>query len=220
MTPQRVQRVAVEAARSALYQLPAGSPPPAGIAAAPTDSDAPIAGGYRFESRRDHPDVRPQVLRIDDTHLSLTTPSGNQHLTVELGRLAAMLAWPAGRRTLYSPDGFELRIDPDLWIAGHDLPRLLDERVPRAAVVPLTVEPLAVEPGRVRPASRPQEPWKLWWLLLGMVVFVVAAGTVSARLGAHPLPGVILWGVVTARIGLHLHRTRRARGLRGLPRQS
>jgi hypothetical protein len=53
------------------YQLPAGSPPPAGIAAAPTGSDAPLAGGYRFESRRDHPDVRPQVLRIDDTHLSL-----------------------------------------------------------------------------------------------------------------------------------------------------
>jgi hypothetical protein len=34
-----------------------------------------------------------------------------------------MLAWPAGRRTQYS-NGFELGIDPDLWIGGHDLPRL------------------------------------------------------------------------------------------------
>ncbi|OAH14152.1 hypothetical protein [Streptomyces jeddahensis] len=128
-TPGHLHAVALEAAGTALMQVPAGHTADwAGYAAAPTSSAHTVAGKQFPSVRKDG-----SALIVGDEGVSLTT--GKQTITVLYRACAAHLSWPDGARQLIGSDGLAVQVEPGLYgIDAHTM-ATIDAAVDPAATV-------------------------------------------------------------------------------------
>ncbi|MGW2649536.1 insulinase family protein [Streptomyces sp. NPDC001393] len=136
VTPQQVYAVAVEAAGTALMQVPSGHTADwAGYTEAPTSSAYAVTG-RRFEPARGG----GAALVVGDEGVSLTCTErdGTQRAATVLYRAcAAVLNWPDGGRRLIGTDGICVDLEPGLYgVDAHTL-AVVDAAVPPTAVVRL-----------------------------------------------------------------------------------
>jgi hypothetical protein len=161
-TTQDVCEVAVEAAGTALLQVPAGTTADwGGFTVAPQWSSGAVAG-QRFLSR-DDPE---NALVIGDRGVSLDTPHGA--VTVLYHECVAMLSRPDGGRQLIGADGMLLRLEPTLFHADGQAWGYVDSQVPPRVIVPLPARkpedipqpdhPASVNAGVTSPAAYPTGP--------------------------------------------------------------
>ncbi|MGW0575446.1 insulinase family protein [Streptomyces sp. NPDC002920] len=136
VTPGHVHAVAMEAAGTALMQVPAGHTADwAGYTAAPTSSSYAVTG-RRFDSVRGD----GSALVIGDEGVSLTARAkdGTESAATVLHRTcAAMLSWPDGGRRLIGHDGMVVDVEPGLYGIDAHLMAAVDVAVPPAAVIRL-----------------------------------------------------------------------------------
>jgi len=133
-TPQHLYAVALEAAGTALLQVPAGHTADwAGYTAAPTSSSYTVAG-TRFAAVRKDGREGPALV-IGDEGVSLT--AGDETATVLYRACAAVLNWPDGGRRLIGHDGLSLEVEPGLYgIDAHTM-ATIDAAVHPSATVRL-----------------------------------------------------------------------------------
>ncbi|MGV9787177.1 insulinase family protein [Streptomyces sp. NPDC003435] len=146
VTPDHLHQVALEAAGTALLQVPGGhSADWAGYTAAPVDSPYAVTG-RRFPAK----DGGGTALLVGAEGVSLTGRSADgsdRAVTVRYRSCVAVLSWPDGGRRLVGPDGLTVEVEPGLYgIDAHTM-AALDAAVPPHAVVWL--------PPRQQPAARP-----------------------------------------------------------------
>ncbi|MER8030887.1 insulinase family protein [Streptomyces bauhiniae] len=149
VTPADLHQVAVEAAGTALLQVPGGhSADWAGYTAAPVDSPYAVTG-RRFAAR-DRGDTA-LVVGADGVSLTGRTAGGSERaVTVHYRACAAVLSWPDGGRRLVGTDGLTVEVEPGLYgIDAHTM-AALDAAVPPHAVVHL--------PPRQQPQSAARRP--------------------------------------------------------------
>jgi predicted Zn-dependent peptidase len=151
VTPAQVHAVALEAAGTALMQVPAGHTADwAGYTAAPTDSSYAVTG-RRFASVRGN----GPALVVGDDGVSLTARAGDgteSAVTVRYGSCAAVLSWPDGGRRLIGTDGLIVDVEPGLYGVDAHTMAALDAAVPPAAVVWL---PPRQQPPKPQAAAAP-----------------------------------------------------------------
>ncbi|MGV9322301.1 insulinase family protein [Streptomyces sp. NPDC003660] len=151
VTPAQLHEVALEAAGTALVQVPAGhSADWAGYTAAPTSSDHAVTG-RRFITGR----AGDAELTVGDDGVSLTErsapgPDGTRVATVRYRSCAAMLSWPDGGRRLIGTDGLTVDVEPAVYGVEASTMAVIDAAVPPDAVVPL--------PPRSHPPSLDRAP--------------------------------------------------------------
>ncbi|MFF4824304.1 insulinase family protein [Streptomyces sp. NPDC001312] len=147
VTPADLHAVAVEAAGTALMQVPHGhSADWAGYTAAPTSSSHAVTG-RRFPSLRS--DGSTLVVGEEGVSQTEVGPDGTEHaVTVPYRACAAMLSWPDGGRRLIGTDGLVVDMEPGLYGVDAHTMAVVAAAVPPAVVVWL--------PPRERtPASEP-----------------------------------------------------------------
>ncbi|MGV9990902.1 insulinase family protein [Streptomyces sp. NPDC003374] len=148
VTPADLHAVALEAARTALMQVPAGhSADWAGYTAAPTTSPYAVTG-----RRFDPVGGNGAALVVGEEGVSLV--SGAAHgsgraATVLYRSCAAVLSRPDGGRRLIGTDGICVDVEPALYGVDAHTMAVLDAAVPPDAVVWL---PARQQPPRPRPA--------------------------------------------------------------------
>ncbi|MET8134006.1 insulinase family protein [Streptomyces sp. NPDC006290] len=145
VTPQQVHAVALEAAGTALLQVPSGhSADWAGYTAAPTNSSYAVTG-KRFEAvRKDR-----TALIVGGEGVSLT--AGGEAATVLYRDCAALLTWPDGGRRLIGTDGLCVEVEPGAYgIDAHTM-ATIDAAVPPGTVVRLP--PRQRRPERAAPGG-------------------------------------------------------------------
>ncbi|MEU6817254.1 insulinase family protein [Streptomyces sp. NPDC046860] len=146
VTPEQVHTVALQAAQTALMQVPSGhSADWAGFTAAPTDSSYTVTG-RRFRSVRD----RSAALVVGAEGVSVTTkgPDGAEcAVSVPFRACAAMLCWPDGGRRLIGTDALCVDVEPGLYDIDAHTMATIDAAVPPHAVVRL--------PPRQQPTAGP-----------------------------------------------------------------
>ncbi|MGW2211029.1 M16 family metallopeptidase [Streptomyces sp. NPDC001781] len=145
VTPAHLHQVAVEAAGTALLQVPGGHRADwAGYTAAPVDSPYAVTG-RRFDARGGDTAL---IMGADGVSLTGRTADGSERaVTVHYRACAAVLSWPDGGRRLVGADGLTVEVEPGLHgIDAHTM-AALDAAVPPHAVVHL--------PPRQQPAARP-----------------------------------------------------------------
>ncbi|MFI9393789.1 M16 family metallopeptidase [Streptomyces bauhiniae] len=136
VTPAHLHEVAVEAAATALLQVPSGHRADwAGYTAAPVDSPYAVTG-RRFAAR-DGGDTA-LIMGADGVSLTGRTADGSERaVTVQYRSCAAVLSWPDGGRRLVGADGLTVEVEPGLYgIDAHTM-AALDAAVPPHAVVHL-----------------------------------------------------------------------------------
>ncbi|MFJ8732515.1 M16 family metallopeptidase [Streptomyces bauhiniae] len=136
VTPAHLHEVAVEAAGTALLQVPGGHRADwAGYTAAPVDSPYAVTG-RRFAAR-DGGDTA-LIMGADGVSLTGRTADGSERaVTVQYRSCAAVLSWPDGGRRLVGADGLTVEVEPGLYgIDAHTM-AALDAAVPPHAVVHL-----------------------------------------------------------------------------------
>jgi hypothetical protein len=139
-TPAHLHEVALEAAGTALMQVPTRhSADWAGYTAAPTASAYAVTG-RRFLTGR----AGEAGLVVGDDGVSLTErstpgPEGTEEraATVLYHSCAAMLSWPDGGRRLIGTDGLTVEVEPELYGVDARTMAAIDAAVPAAAVVQL-----------------------------------------------------------------------------------
>ncbi|MGW5046189.1 M16 family metallopeptidase [Streptomyces griseoluteus] len=142
VTPGHLHEVALEAAGTALLQVPSGhSADWAGYTAAPTASDRAVTGP-RFITGR----AGDAELTVGDDGVSLTERSssgadGTRVATVLYRSCAAMLSWPDGGRRLIGADGLTVDVEPAVHGVEPSTMAVIDAAVPPHAVVPLPPRP-------------------------------------------------------------------------------
>ncbi|MGI5139517.1 MULTISPECIES: insulinase family protein [unclassified Streptomyces] len=134
VTPGHLHAVALEAAGTALMQVPGGhSADWAGYTEAPTSSPYAVTG-RRFDSvRKDGP-----ALVVGDEGVSLTVrvkDGSESAATVLYSACAAMLSWPDGGRRLVGTDGIVVDVEPGLYGVDAHTMAAIDAAVPQTAVV-------------------------------------------------------------------------------------
>jgi hypothetical protein len=146
-TPAQLHAVAVEAAGTALLQVPAGhSADWAGYTAAPTSSPYAVTG-RRFESVG----AGGEALVVGHEGVSLVgrARDGVQRAATVLHRsCAAVLSWPDGGRRLIGTDGICVDVEPALYGVDAHTMAVIDAAVPPSAVVRLP-------PRQQRPGPKP-----------------------------------------------------------------
>ncbi|MGY5059503.1 insulinase family protein [Streptomyces sp. 900105755] len=133
VTPGHLHAVALEAAGSALLQVPAGhSADWAGYTAAPTGSSYAVAG-RRFASLQGD----GTALVVGDEGVSVTAggKEGEHVVTVSYRTCAAMMSWPDGGRRLIGTDGLVIDLEPGLYRIDAHTMATIDAAVPPTAVV-------------------------------------------------------------------------------------
>ncbi|MGV9244578.1 insulinase family protein [Streptomyces sp. NPDC003710] len=146
VTPGHLHAVALEAAGTALMQVPAGHTADwAGYTAAPTGSSYTVTG-RRFPSVRG--DGTALVVGDDGISVTAREKNGTESAATVLYRAcAAMLSWPDGGRRLVGTDGLVIEVEPGLYGVDAHTMAALDAAVPHHAVVWLP-------PRQQRPAPR------------------------------------------------------------------
>ncbi|MGW4491571.1 insulinase family protein [Streptomyces sp. NPDC004376] len=136
VTTEQVHAVALEAAATALMQVPGGlSADWAGYTAAPTTSPYTVTGRKFSEQGGGK-----ATLVVGADGVTVTGPHGSGPecaATVRYAECAAMLAWPDGGRRLIGTDGMVVEVEPSLYGVDAATMAGIDVAVPRAAVVPL-----------------------------------------------------------------------------------
>ncbi|MFJ5531530.1 insulinase family protein [Streptomyces sp. NPDC093261] len=134
VTPGHLHTVALEAAGTALLQVPAGhSADWAGYKEAPTSSPYAVTG-RRFASVRGD----GTALVVGDDGISLTARAkdgAEEAVTVHYRACAAMLSWPDGGRRLVGTDGLVIEVEPGLYGVDAHTMAAVDAAVPPHAVV-------------------------------------------------------------------------------------
>ncbi|MFD8296828.1 M16 family metallopeptidase [Streptomyces bauhiniae] len=145
VTPADLHQVALEAAGTALLQVPGGHRADwAGYTAAPVDSPYAVTG-RRFAARGDDTAL---IMGTDGVSLTGRTADGSERaVTVHYRSCAAVLSWPDGGRRLVGTDGLTVEVEPGLYGVDAHTMAALDAAVPPQAVVHL--------PPRQQPAARP-----------------------------------------------------------------
>ncbi|MET7484296.1 insulinase family protein [Streptomyces sp. NPDC005538] len=136
VTPGHLHAVALEAAGTALLQVPSGhSADWAGYAEAPTRSTYAVTG-RRFEAvTKDG-----SALVVGDDGVSVTArgrDGGDLAVTVPYRACAAVLSWPDGGRRLIGTDGLAVAVEPGLYGVDAHTMATLDAAVPPHARVEL-----------------------------------------------------------------------------------
>ncbi|MFL5994651.1 MAG: M16 family metallopeptidase [Streptomyces sp.] len=136
VTPGHLHAVALEAAGTALLQVPAGHRADwAGYAEAPTRSTYAVTG-RRFEALAKD----GSALVVGDDGVSLTVrgrDGGDLAVTVPYRACAAVLSWPDGGRRLIGTDGLAVAVEPGLHGVDAHTMAALDAAVPPHARVQL-----------------------------------------------------------------------------------
>ncbi|MYQ47555.1 insulinase family protein, partial [Streptomyces sp. SID4985] len=136
VTLHQVHAVALEAAATALMQVPGGlSADWAGYTAAPTTSPYTVTGRKFAELG-----AGGSALVVGSDGVSVKGPHGSGPecaATVRYAECAAMLAWPDGGRRLIGTDGMVVEVEPTLHGVDPATMAGIDAAVPRAAVVVL-----------------------------------------------------------------------------------
>lgn len=175
LTTSAVSDIAAAAPATLLYGAPRGAALDPWVLRAPTTSlDAAVTGPQHYSLV---PGSGSVLVR---SRAGVSIVNGSHASTVRFDRVRAALAWPDGRRTLFSSDGLTLVVEPRLWNRGDEIVAAID---------------LATEFVRVTmPARDPAEfPRKASWTrrlrryvgtprVLGSVV-VAGAGLLSLVLG-------------------------------------
>jgi predicted Zn-dependent peptidase len=242
--PQRVYGLAWGAAMRALYRLPPSTPAerdaeyaavddasvreaarqlmdtslllvPPGVAVeapflpVPSWSDVRVSG--RTFAPTPHNSGR---LHVDDNGVTYETAEGRA-VTVHYRQCAAALAWNDGTRVLIGTDGFVVRIAPELWKHGSQLPSVVDPHLPASLVVPmgdrddLPTAPDAPLPvsspaaGRGAALSRRTKRWLTglaWFFALPQLLVLMGELTGTVPLGERPeaasVPGLAVMAAV------------------------
>ncbi|MFG2563384.1 M16 family metallopeptidase [Streptomyces sp. NPDC048496] len=155
VTPAQVHEVALEAASTALMQVPSGhSADWAGYTAAPTNSSYTVPGRKFAALSGDG-----SALIVGDEGVSMTARGGDGSecaVTVRYQDCAAMLCRPDGGRQLIGADGLVVEVEPTLY--GLDARALasVDAAVAPDAVVPLPARPRPPMPEDAAAASAPR----------------------------------------------------------------
>ncbi|MET8812949.1 insulinase family protein [Streptomyces sp. NPDC004549] len=136
VTTEQVHAVALEAAATALMQVPGGlSADWAGYTAAPTTSPYTVTGRKFSEQGGGKATL---VVGADGVTVKGPHGSGPEcAATVRYAECAAMLAWPDGGRRLIGTDGMVVEVEPSLYGVDAATMAGIDVAVPRAAVVSL-----------------------------------------------------------------------------------
>ncbi|TGN73692.1 insulinase family protein [Streptomyces bauhiniae] len=214
VTPADLHQVALEAAGTALLQVPGGhSADWAGYTAAPVDSPYAVTG--RCFPARDGDDTA-LVMGADGVSLTGRTANGSERaVTVHYRACAAVLSWPDGGRRLVGTDGLTVEVEPGLYgIDAHTM-AALDAAVPPHAVVHLPPrqqpQPAARRPEPVATASGAAPARRTWgqrigiFLLLSLtalLAFVALAWTVGGAgdpetgAGEYTILTCVLWAAV------------------------
>lgn len=136
VTPGHLHAVALEAAGTALMQVPAGhSADWAGYAQAPTRSTYAVTG-RRFEAVA----KGGAALVVGDDGVSVTVrgrDGSDLAVTVPYRTCAAVLSWPDGGRRLIGTDGLTVDVEPGLYGVDAHTMAGLDAAVPPHARVQL-----------------------------------------------------------------------------------
>lgn len=187
VTVQDVEAVAAQVWAGALVQVPGGSLDWAGAVAAPTWSDAAVAG--ESFPHREGPDVS---LVVGDDGVSVVTPDGP--VTVRFDDCVALATTPDGARHLTGADGFRVAVEPTLYagLTPEVVAARVDARVPRELVVPLPPRgpeaiPQPAEPARPSRAARAAAPVRSL-RRAGDAVYATARQWASSRAGV-----VVMW---------------------------
>jgi predicted Zn-dependent peptidase len=140
VTEQDVHAVAVEAAGTALMQVPAGHTADwAGYTAAPTTSASTVTG-RRFTARDD--DGCALVVGAEGVSFVGRERDGTESAATVLYRdCAAVLSWPDGGRRLIGTDGLIVEVEPERYGMDARTMSTLDAALPPAAVVPQPARP-------------------------------------------------------------------------------
>ncbi|MER5181761.1 insulinase family protein [Streptomyces sp. NPDC002896] len=190
-TPGHLHAVALEAAGTALMQVPTGHRADwAGFAAAPTASLHAVAGKQFPSVRKDG-----SALVVGDEGVSLTTEK--RTITVLYRECAAQLSWPDGGRQLVGSDGLAVQVEPGLYgIDAHTM-ATIDAAVHPAATVwlPPRQQPRADAGAAADGASparsgRPAPARRTGAQTAGLVIFGVLAGLWSLVAAAYTIFGV------------------------------
>ncbi|MGR6970881.1 insulinase family protein [Streptomyces cynarae] len=152
VTPEHLHAVALEAAGSALMQVPAGhSADWAGYTAAPTRSTYAVTG-RRFGSLGD--DGSALVVGDEGVSMTVRAEDGSEKaVTVAYRACAAVLSWPDGGRQLIGTDGLVVEVEPGLYGVDAHTMAAVDAAVPQSAVVWL---PPRQQQPKPRPAAAAQ----------------------------------------------------------------
>ncbi|MEV6022668.1 insulinase family protein [Streptomyces sp. NPDC052036] len=146
VTPGHLHAVALEAAGTALLQVPGGHRADwAGYTEAPTSSTYAVTG-RRFASVRGD----GTALVVGDEGISVTARAKDgteEAVTVLYRACAAMLSWPDGGRRLVGTDALVIEVEPGLYGVDAHTMATVDAAVPPNAVVSLP-------PRQERPAPR------------------------------------------------------------------
>ncbi|MGW1029171.1 insulinase family protein [Streptomyces sp. NPDC002577] len=196
VTPAHLHAVALEAAGTALMQVPSGHRADwAGYAAAPTSSAHTVAGKQFPSVRKDG-----SALVVGDEGVSLTT--GKQTITVLYRACAAELSWPDGGRQLVGTDGLAVHVEPALYgIDAHTMATIDAAVHPSATVwLPPRQTPPKADAGATAGGSaaaaagaarsgQPARPRRTGAQTAGLVVFGVLAGLWSLVAVAYTVFG-------------------------------
>ncbi|MFI6401354.1 insulinase family protein [Streptomyces sp. NPDC050548] len=152
VTPGHLHAVALEAAGTALLQVPSGhSASWAGYAAAPTRSTYAVTG-RRFDAVAK--DGSALVVGDDGVSVTVRGRDGSDlAVTVPYRSCAAVLSWPDGGRRLIGTDGLAVAVEPGLYGVDAHTMAMLDAAVPPHARVQLP--PRQSAPRAEAPASAP-----------------------------------------------------------------
>jgi hypothetical protein len=152
VTPEHLHAVALEAAGTALMQVPAGhSADWAGYTAAPTRSTYAVTG-RRFASVGG--DESALVVGDEGVSMTVRAKDGTEKaVTVAYRACAAVLSWPDGGRQLIGTDGLIVEVEPGLYGVDAHTMAAVDAAVPQSAVVWL---PPRQQQPKPRPAAAAQ----------------------------------------------------------------
>lgn len=148
VTAEDVHKVALEAAETALMQVPSGhSADWAGYTAAPTGSPHAVTG-RRFASKSN--DGSALIVGEEGVSVTARAQDGTERAVTVLYRAcAAVLSWPDGGRRFIGTDGLIVDVEPSLY--GVDAPTMaaVAAAVPPDAVVwlPPREQPPVPKPG-------------------------------------------------------------------------
>jgi hypothetical protein len=151
VTAGHLHAVALEAAGSALLQVPAGHGAEwAGFTPAPTTSSYTVTGRRFASVRRDGTAV---VVGQEGVSITAEGPEGEMAATVPYRACAAMISWADGGRRLIGTDGVSIELEPGLYgIDAHTM-ATIDAAVPPAAVVPMPPRERQPGPQAAAPAA-------------------------------------------------------------------
>lgn len=202
LTQDSVRAAALLARSRLLYGIPEDLTLPEDVAR-PMPSwslHPPIEGSWYRPATRE-----PIVIAIGPLGTSWRG-QGDDYVAVPYAGCRGVLAWPDGRRVLVSDEGLTLTVEPNLWIGGHGLVRLIDQqtadvRIPMPAREPEDI-PRVPDP---QPDTEKEIREARNGLLVSAGVFVVAAGSLASSTGSAWIAGAACT-VAAVGVGLSLLR--------------